>query len=136
MIARLLISAQLAGNQRDDVRDFDAFLLHGVAVAKRDGVEQLRAFFAERIEIHGHTPRRALFVLIPIAFTDVAAVVPFGGEVRLEQIENLPGFFDERRFVAEEREDSDFNRRDARGEFHDNANIAGGNFFLGVGGAD
>ena len=33
------LSAQLAGNQRNEVSDFDAFLLHGVAVAKRDGIK-------------------------------------------------------------------------------------------------
>ena len=77
-----------------------------------------------------------MFVLVPVAFADVAAVVPFGGEVRLKQIENLPGFFYERRFVAEEWEDGDFDRRDAWGELHDDADIAGRDFFLGVGGTD
>ena len=132
----LLITTKLAGNQWHELGDFDAVLLHRVAVAKRDGVEQLRTFFAERIEIHGDAPRRALFILIPVTFADVAAVVPFGGEVRLEQVENLPGFFDERRFVAEEREDGDFDRRDARGKLHDDAGIAGRDFFLGVGGTE
>ena len=123
-------------DHRDEIRDFNPVLFHGVAVANSDGVEQLRPFFAERIEVYRDAPGRALLVLIAIPFANVAAVVPFGGEIRLEQVEDLPGFFNERRLVAQQGEHRHFDRRDAWGKFHNDAGVARGNLFFRIGCAD
>ena len=123
-------------DHRDEIGDFNPVLFHRIAVADRDGFGKFGPFFTKSIEVHRDAPRGALLVLIPVSFADVTAVVPFSGEVRLKEIEDLPGFFNEGRLVAQQWEHRHFDRRDARGKFHDDACVPGGNFFLRIGRAD
>src|SRR3569833_2456166 len=96
------------------VRDFNAFLLHGVAFAERDGVRQLRAFFAERVEINRDAEWRADFVLAAIAPANGAGFVVENGHVRPQEIADFLRFLDEFGLVLEQWEYGDFDGRDTR----------------------
>ena len=90
----------------------DAALLHGVAVAEGKRV----ARFLDRVEIDRHAPRRANLILATVTAADGGRLVVKHGVAALEFFVERLGAGDEHLFVFEEREDGDFDRRDARAE--------------------
>src|SRR5882672_6943677 len=90
---RRVWSGSIRGTRRDpsanaflqnhrQILNGDTFLLHRIAIAQRDCVAQRRIFFAERLEINGHTERRTDFILSAVSPTDRAALVVKNEHVR------------------------------------------------------
>ena len=72
-----------------ELRNVDARLLHGIAIAHRDGV-----VFFDRLEVDGHTKRSTHFVVAAVTLTYIAGVlVEDAAEPQLLQQPNqlLPG---------------------------------------------
>src|ERR1700674_587986 len=61
------------------------FLLHRIAMPERDGVEQRRVLFAERLEINREAERRPGFILPPITPPDRAGLVVENIHMRAER---------------------------------------------------
>ncbi len=70
-----------------EVGDVDAGLFHGVAVAQGDGV------VFQGLVVDGDAERCADCILTAVALADGILFVVVGGEVKLEIIDNLAGFF-------------------------------------------
>src|SRR6476620_11833952 len=99
---------------RRQILNGDTFLLHRIAIAQRDCVAGRRIFFAERLDINGHTERRTEFILSAVAPTDRAALVVENKHVRSEKIENLLCLSHQRLLVPEQWKDRAFNWGHAR----------------------
>src|SRR5215467_16066592 len=78
-------SANTLLQQGRQVSNSDAFLLHRVSVAERDCIAQRRIFFAERLEVNGHTERRADFILPTISPANRAASVVKHSHMRTQK---------------------------------------------------
>src|SRR4029453_14927448 len=118
-------SGSIRGTRRDpsantfsqdgrQILNSDTFLLHRIANAQRDRIEQRWIFFAECLEINGHTERRTDFVLPPVSPTDRAAFVVENKHVKPEKIENLLCLSHQRLLVPEQWKDRAFNWGHAR----------------------
>src|SRR5262245_1548759 len=97
-------SANSVAQDRRQILNSDTLLLHRIAIAQRDRVAQRRRiFFAERLEINGHTERRTDFVLPAVSPTDRAALVVKHSHVWAQKGDDLLRLRHERLLVFEKR---------------------------------
>ena len=94
------ISRQPAGDPLHEIVNFNALLLHRVAIPQGHRILELRAFFSQCLKINRDTPWCAQFVLVSITLADITTIIPLSDDVLLQQVENRPCFFDQRRFVS------------------------------------
>src|SRR5579884_1865888 len=87
-------STNLFHQQIAQLGNLHARLLHRIAFAESDGIQQLR-FFAERVEIDRDAKRRAGLVLTTITASDRASFVVKDRHVRTEHVANFLRFLDE-----------------------------------------
>jgi len=74
-VIRAKPSAYFLQQNRQQLIDLDARLLHGVAIAQRDRIFQLGSFFTEGIKIDCDSERRAGFILTTVAPADGTRVI-------------------------------------------------------------
>src|SRR5215510_7895514 len=96
-------SADAFAQDRRQIFNSDTLLLHRIAITQRDRVAQRRIFFAERLEINGHTERRTDFVLPAVSPTDRAALVVKHSHVWTQKRDDLLRLRHEWLFVFEKR---------------------------------
>src|SRR5438477_351158 len=93
-----------------ELGDFHALLLHGIALAQRDGVAKLCAFFPERFEIDRHAKGRADFILPAVTPADRATLIVKNKQVWPQKIDNLLRLHHQRFLVFQKRKYRAFDR--------------------------
>src|ERR1051325_6644880 len=74
---------------RRQILNRDAFLLHRIAIAQRDCVTERRISFAEGFEINGHTEWSTDFVLPAVPPTDRAAFIVEHSHTWAQKLDDL-----------------------------------------------
>ncbi len=118
--------AELCCNMAVDVLDFDADLLHGVALAEGD-----RAVFGGLVVDRDRVGRADRIHAAVTAADAVLAVFVVGAEVVLQAVEDVEGDF-RQAVLLNERENGDLDRCQCRMQLEDHTGFAI-HFFLGVG---
>src|SRR6516164_10092194 len=114
-------SANTFPQDHREILNRDTFLLHRIAITQSDCIAQRRIFFAERLEVNGHTERRADFILPTISPTNRATLVVKHSHMWLQKRDDLLSFYDERLLVLKQRKDRALNRRHSRMKTQDDA---------------
>src|ERR1043166_8704738 len=115
----------------------DAFLLHGIALAQRDGVAQVWSLFAKRFKIDRNAEGGADFILTTVTPADCAGLIIKNEHAGPEEIDDYFRLRHQRFFVFQKWKNGAFHWRHSRMESEDRPRLHFslfiGRLVLGVG---